>query len=232
MIELFSRKKKTMRIRRKKHLTERVLASKEYLLVADYSEPDMRKIPQNVKPFDFEELFGNKNPVCLEIGCGMGGFITEVAKRNEDKNYFAVEIIQNIAVSAAEKIKENGLKNVRVFNCGAEYLPRYIKQNSIENIYLNFSPPFPGKRYENRRLTYPMNLKNYNSFLIEGGKIYQKTDDKEFFLYSLEQFRTNGFLVEDCTEKIVGDKDNVVTEYEKKFTDLGLKIYALTAIKN
>lgn len=220
-----------MRIRRKKHLTERVNASKDYLLVADYTEPDLRVKPKNVRIFDFKTIFGNNNPVSLEIGCGMGAFITELAKRNPDKNFFAVEIIQNIAVSAAEKAKENGLVNVRIFNCGAEYLPRYIKANSIENIYLNFSPPFPGKRYENRRLTYPVNLKNYHEFLMDNGKIYQKTDDKEFFDYSFEQLKNNGFLVEDRTEGIASDNSNVVTEYENKFTSLGLKIYSLKATK-
>ncbi len=220
-----------MRIRRKKHLGERVIASKDYLLIADYSEPDLRKMPKNLNVFDFGEIFGNDNPVSLEIGCGMGGFITELAKRNPNKNYLAVEIIQNIAVSAAEKVKQNGLNNVRIFNCGAEYLARYIKPNSIENIYLNFSPPFPGKRYENRRLTYPVNLKNYHDFLINNGKIYQKTDDKEFFDYSFQQFNNNAFLAEDLTENVQLNKDNVVTEYEKKFTNLGMKIYALMATK-
>lgn len=221
-----------MRIRRKKHLEERLSLVNNYVLVADRDIPNVNEAIKDKKYFDFVSLFGNENPVEIEIGCGKGGFIVQKALNNPNVNYFAVELLSNIIVMAAENAKEKKLSNVKFFNSSAEYLPRYIPNNSINNLYLNFSPPFPPTSYESHRLTCDRRIVEYKKYLKTGGCVYQKTDDKPFCEYSFDKFVENGFEVYDVSNKINnGEIENVVTEYEKKFRDKGMPIYALIAIK-
>lgn len=221
-----------MRIRRKKHIDERLKNASDILIFSDFDFPNVNLAVKNKKYLDFDALFENKSPLDLEVGCGKGGFIVEMAKLHQDRNYVAVELLSNIIVMAAENGKKEGLKNLKFFNCGADYLPRYIKDKSISNIYLNFSPPFPGDRYKNRRLTCDRLVENYRDFLVDNGKIFQKTDDKEFFDFSFGQFAKFGFKVTDVTELVKnGEIENVLTEYEKKFTKLNMPIYYLIAEK-
>ena len=222
-----------MRIRKKRHLKERLEQVKELVIVPDRDIPNVLEAVKHKAYFDYENIFGNNNPIELEIGCGKGGFIIEKAKANPNINYLAVELLENIIVMAAERAKKEGVTNLRFVNSGADYLPRYIKSESISNIYLNFSPPFPQDGYENRRLTNPRLVLNYRDYLINGGSIFQKTDDEGLFKYSYDKFLEGGFTVFDNTEKLaLGKIENVQTEYEKKFTDLGMKIYALVATKS
>ena len=223
---------KLMRIRRKKHLKERLLGVNDYVLVPDRDIVNVKEAVKDKKYFDYEKIFSNSNPVELEIGCGKGGFIIEKAKSNPDINFIAVELLENIIVMAAERAKNEGIKNLVFVNSGAEYLPRYIKSESIQNIYLNFSPPYPQNGYEARRLTCERNVLSYKEYLVCGGAVCQKTDDKPFFEYSFEKFNECGFAVEDVSDKIGdGTIENVMTEYEKKFRDLGMPIYGLIAKK-
>lgn len=221
-----------MRMRRKKHLDERLEKVKDYLIVADKFTVNLNEALKEKSYINFAEVFGNENPVCLEIGCGKGGFVTEMAIKNEQVNYLAVELLQNIIVLACENAKNKNLGNVKFLNTGAEYLPKYIKESSIDKIYLNFSPPYPERGHENRRLTNKRLLSSYLSLLKKGGKIYQKTDDKNFFNYSVLMFKECGFKVEDVSDKLNNNEiDNVETEYESKFRSLGLPIYGLIVSK-
>lgn len=221
-----------MRIRKKKHLEERLENVREYLFIADNDIKNVNLAIMDKKYLDFSKIFNNDNPIELEIGCGKGGFITEKAKRNKNINYIAVELLSNIVVMAAEKAKEEGLKNILFINSGADYLPRYIKEDSISNIYLNFSPPFNQKGYESHRLTNPHLVENYYGYLKNGGKIIQKTDDKIFFDYSFSVLEKSGFNVTDVSKLLKNDKDNIVTEYELKFINNGDMIYSLQAKKS
>ncbi len=221
-----------MRIRRKKHLEDRLLAVQHLLLVPDRDIVNVQDAVKDKKYYDFESMFLNSNPVELEIGCGKGGFIVEKASRDKNVNYIAVELLNNIIVMAAELAEKRNVDNVKFLNCSAEYLPRYIKDNSIEKIYLNFSPPFPPNSYESHRLTCGRRVEEYKKFLKIGGYVCQKTDDKNFFDYSYAKFVEYGFEVEDVSEKIDnGLIKNICTEYEKKFREKGMKIYALIAKK-
>ena len=221
-----------MRIRRKKHLEERVSQASDVLIVADMDIKNVNIAIENKKYFDYEKLFGNNNSVEMEIGCGKGSFIVQKAKQNPNVNFIAVELLQNIIVMACELAKKEGLTNIRFFNSGAEYLPRYIKENSISNIYLNFSPPFPKVGSESHRLTSDNFVKAYKSFLKTGGAVYQKTDDREFFEYSFDKFVEHGFFVEEITDKIkCGEIGNIETEYEKMFKGKGILANGLIARK-
>jgi tRNA (guanine-N7-)-methyltransferase len=221
-----------MRIRKKKHLDERIENVGDVLIVANRDVSNVNLAILDKKYLDYENIFGNSNPVCLEIGCGKGGFACKTAIKNPDVNILAVEMVKNVIVMACENAKQQNLPNLRFMNTGAEYLPRYIMQNSIDTLYLNFSPPFPGDAYENRRLTCDRRIVEYKDFLIEGGCVYQKTDDKEFFEYSFAQFVKHGFEVENVSSLIEsGEIESVKTEYEMKFRSMGMPIYALKAKK-
>ena len=127
-----------MRIRRKKHLDERLKQLSDIIIVPDRDIVNVKEAIKSKRYFDFVSMFGNNNPVEMEIGCGKGGFIVQKAILNPNVNYIAVELLNNIIVMAGELAKQKGLKNVRFINSGAEYLPRYIREQSINNIYLNF----------------------------------------------------------------------------------------------
>ena len=221
-----------MRIRRKKHLDERIKNVSDILFVADFDIPNSNLANQDKRYFNLQEIYSNNNPFCLEIGCGKGRFICETAKLNPNKNFMAVELLNNIIVMACERAKKEQIPNVRFFNCGAEYLPRYIKDKSVSSLYLNFSPPFPGDRYENRRLTCDRLMGFYKDMLCDNATIHLKTDDKEFFEYSFNQMKKIGFVPTDLTEELSQNKiENVETEYEIKFKQNNMKIYCLTAVK-
>ena len=204
----------------------------DFLIVPERDIVNVKEAIKDKKFFDYKKIFENENLVELEIGCGKGGFIIEKAKNNLQTNFLAVEMLENIIVMAAESAQKQNLRNVKFVNSGAEYLPRYIADESIANIYLNFSPPYPADSYENRRLTCDARVEAYKSFLVDGGCVFQKTDDKPFFDYSVAQFVKHGFTVEDVSKKIDnGEIGNIQTEYESKFRKLGMPIYALIAKK-
>lgn len=222
-----------MRMRKKKYLDERVDAVSEYIFEIKSEEKDFNKAIIEKELFDYRELFGNDNPVRMEIGCGKGQFIFELAQRYPEINFIAVEKVKNVIVSAVEKANSIGLKNVR-FVCGsAEYLPKYIPEKSIELIYLNFSCPFPKERYAKHRLTHRNFLSIYNKLLKDGGEIHQKTDNMHFFEFSIEEFSAAGYKLENVSLDLHNSsfEGNIVTEYEKRFSDLGQPIYRLEAKK-
>ena len=124
-----------------------------------------------------------------------------------------------------------GLPNVRFLKLSAQYLWRYIPQKSIERIYLNFSCPFPKEAYRNHRLTAPRFLRIYRQILADGARIWQKTDNMHFFEFSIESLSQNGFVLENVSLDLhhSGFAGNIVTEYERRFSEQGLPIYRLEA---
>ncbi len=221
-----------MRMRKKKNLDSRLDECREYLLETEEEIKDFSKAGENKKIFDYKSIFGNDNPVRLEIGCGKGQFILETAKRNPDINFIAIEKVQNVIVAACEKVKKEQLPNVRFMACCAEYLPNYIPENSVELIYLNFSCPFPKAKYARHRLTHRYFLDIYRKLLKKGGEIHQKTDNMHFFEFSVQEFSQSGFGIKNVSLDLHASdfEGNVVTEYEKRFSDLGQPIYRLEAV--
>lgn len=220
-----------MRMRRKKNLEEKLLECSDILLSPVTDDRNYNTAVDKKEYFDYKELFGNDNRVELEIGCGKGQFICEKAKQNPDTNFLAVELNANVIMLACKKAKSMGITNVKFVKCRAEYLPKYITPNSIERIYLNFSCPFPKKKYASHRLTNRRFLEIYKPLLAPGAEIHQKTDNMHFFEYSIEEFSQNGFALKNVTLDLhnSGFEGNIMTEYEKRFTDLGQPIYRLEA---
>lgn len=222
-----------MRMRRKKNLEPRLESCNEYIIEVPEERLEYGKEPEK-HLIDIEALFGNCNPLRLEIGCGKGQFAMEIAKQNPDINFIAVEINRNVIVQACEKAKREELKNLKFLILGAEKLDLYIPEKSVELIYLNFSCPFPKKRYAKHRLTHENFLEIYKRILKDGAAIHQKTDNMHFFEFSIEQFSKCGFTLSNVSLDLHNSdfEGNIVTEYEKRFSDMGMPIYRLEAEMN
>lgn len=216
---------------RKSHLDERIEACSDMLTVADLTDKNMSRAAEVKEFLDFEKIFENSNPVALEIGCGKGKFCCELAQRERNINLVAVEKISNVLIEAVERAKAEGIENLYFINCAAEVLPRYLKENSIDEIYLNFSNPLPKLGYAKQRLTHPKFLELYRRFLVKGGKVVQKTDDYDFYVFSRESYKEAGYEILDVCEDLAAlcDPLNIVTEHEKKFIAEGKKIYRIVA---
>ncbi|MBR6693890.1 MAG: tRNA (guanosine(46)-N7)-methyltransferase TrmB [Clostridia bacterium] len=217
-----------MRMRKKKHLDER-LALCDNLIIMDIDDRNEQTAIENKNYIDFSALFGNDNPVFLEIGSGKGGFCCEAAKREPNINFLAVEKSANVMVTACENGAD--IPNLRFLLGGAQYLPKFIKDESISRIYLNFSCPFPKKQYASHRLTAPRFLEIYKRLMCRGAEIHQKTDNMHFFEFSLEQFSQNGFSLKNISLDLHNSdfEGNIETEYERLFTSKGFPIYRLEA---
>ncbi len=220
-----------MRIRRKKNIDSRTQALFNEIIKVDTSIKNVTEANKNKAYIDVEKIFQREGALYIEIGCGKGGFIKKLSQIHPENNYIAIEMIQNVIIMAGEAVRNANISNVKFLNIGAEYLPRYIKDESVSGIYLNFSPPFPQKSYECRRLTNADFVERYLTVLKNGGFIEQKTDDRDFFEYSFEMFKKCGLKVENLTENLANDSENIITEYESKFLQQGLPIYKLRAIK-
>lgn len=224
-----------MRMRHKNNLDERLSACGDIMPVFGVPDKNLKRMLEEYKNYlDLPALFGNHNPVYLELGCGCGGFSIEHAKRYPDVNLLAAERMGNVLITALENAKKESLPNLRFLNIPAEVLQCYLKSGSIARIYLNFSTPLPEKTREKQRLTSKRFLNIYKDLLPVGGEVHQKTDSMHFFEYSLEQFSLHGFKLKNISLDLHNSEfaaGNIVTEYEKKFTEKGMPIYRAEAVK-
>lgn len=219
-----------MRMRRKKNLDTRM--DQVAARMIDMKQEDRRfGSSEEQHTLCYADLFGNDNPVELEIGCGKGGFICQLAAANPDVNYLAVEKYGNVLVTACERAAAEGINNICFLWGDAEYLPRYIPAHTIRRMYLNFSTPFPKKRAATHRLTHRHFLALYRELLTAGAPIVQKTDDRGLFQFSLEEYSQSGYTLQSVSLDLHADDfpDNIITEYEQRFIDEGLPIYRVEA---
>ena len=221
-----------MRMRRKKNLDERLAACREVMLYMQ-CQNEHADDPLSEDFFaDSRKTFGNDNPLYLEIGCGKGGFAIEFARQNPDINLIAVEKTPNVLVTGMEEQMKLRLPNLRFCMGQAEYLDHLFHDGAIDRIFLNFSCPFPKKRYAMHRLTHARFLAIYHKIMKENAEIHQKTDNMHFLEFSIEQLTNNGFPLKNISLDLhnSGFEGNIMTEYEKRFTDLGQPIYRLEAV--
>lgn len=178
----------------------------------------------------WNEVFNNNRDIELELGCGRGTFICEMAKKYPDKNFIAVDLKDEVLIYVLRKIQEEQLTNVRILPINIMLMNDVFDKDEISTIYLNFSTPWPKDRHNKRRLTYPTFLRMYKSFLRKSGEIRFKTDNKEFFEDSLEYFKTENFNLKYITFDLHNSdlkEENIKTEYEIKFSDMGMNIMFL-----
>ncbi|NLG87761.1 MAG: tRNA (guanosine(46)-N7)-methyltransferase TrmB [Clostridiaceae bacterium] len=198
------------------------------------NHPNFVSEPEKYKG-KWTRYFQNTNPLHIEIGSGKGRFITTLARQNKDINYIALERQVSVLAKLTGKIPDTELKNLAVVNADAELLPQFFSPGEISRIYLNFSDPWPKKRHAKRRLTNSRFLEIYKVLLKDDGIISFKTDNRDFFEYSIEQFELSGYslinITYDLHKSPLAD-GNVTTEYEERFLKQGLPIYALTARKD
>jgi len=180
----------------------------------------------------WHELFGNDNPIHIEIGMGKGQFIIELAKRNPDINYLGIEKYSSVLVRAIEKREQElDLNNLYFIRMDAEYITDVFDKDEIDRIYLNFSDPWPKDRHARRRLPSKEFLARYDQILVPDGKVEFKTDNRGLFNFALEQREIAGWNLDGCTFDLHHDENmnegNVMTEYEEKFSSMGNPIYKM-----
>lgn len=179
----------------------------------------------------WRELFGNENPVFIEIGMGKGQFLLELARQNPEVNYIGIEKYSSVLLRAIEKQREAELENLRFLRMEAEHITEVFHEGEIGRIYLNFSDPWPKDRHAKRRLTSGEFLGRYEKILIKGGTVEFKTDNRALFDFSLEQAGESGWKLLACTYDLHRDQTlmegNVMTEYEERFSAMGNPIHKL-----
>jgi tRNA (guanine-N7-)-methyltransferase len=173
----------------------------------------------------WSEEFGNNNPIHLELGCGRGRFISEKARLNSNINYVAIDLKDEVLIYTLRSVVEAEVANVRVVPLNIQLIEGVFDKDEISKIYINFCNPWPKDRHKKRRLTHSRFLGEYKKFLKPGGEIWFKTDDTELFEESQEYFKESGFSIEYITYDLHKSDftENIVTEYEAKFTSLGMK---------
>lgn len=188
------------------------------------------------KKGNWNTVFGNTNPICIEVGMGKGRFITELAGQNPDKNYVGIEKYSSVLLRALEKQETlPELTNLYFLRMDAEDLPEVFGKNEVSTIYLNFSDPWPKDRHARRRLTSRQFLARYDQILVPEGRVEFKTDNRPLFDFSLEEVEAAGWKLSASTYDLHRDpvlnEGNVMTEYEAKFSALGNPIHKYIAYR-
>ena len=222
-----------MRIRYKKWARPELEASKFYI---DNPEEYKGK---------WKTLFNNGNPIHLELGCGKGGFISQIAPLNPNINYIAIDLVDAMLGLAKrnieEKYKEQNKETDNIYITRYDIdriLNIFNKDDKIERIYINFCNPWPRGKHHKKRLTHTRQLEKYKQFLVPGGKIYFKTDDDNLYFDTLSYIEQAGLQIEKTTqdlekeENFWQDQQNYETEHEKMFKEQGIKIKAIIAVNS
>lgn len=201
---------------------------------ADYIKDHPEIIEPNPEKYrgKWKEFFGNEHPLHIEVGSGKGQFIIGMALQNPDINYIGIELFDSVIVKAAEKVIEAGNpKNVRLLLVNGADLEKYFAKNDVDRLYLNFSDPWPKTRHAKRRLTHENFLKLYEAVLVDNGEIHFKTDNRGLFEFSLVSMSQYGMNLKAVSLDLHAEmpEDNVMTEYEEKFSSKGQPIYRLEA---
>lgn len=207
-----------------------VPGSREAIAASKYSINE----PKDYKG-KWKEIFGNDNPLHIEIGMGKGRFITDLATMNPDINYIGIEKFSSVLIRGIEKLEELELNNILFIRMDAEEICDVFAENEVDRIYLNFSDPWPKDRHAKRRLTSKEFFARYDKILVQEGRIEFKTDNLPLFEFSLEQIPMTNFKITEHTFDLHNDvkmnDGNVMTEYEEKFSSQGNKINKLIAMR-
>ncbi|WP_107943007.1 tRNA (guanosine(46)-N7)-methyltransferase TrmB [Metasolibacillus fluoroglycofenilyticus] len=179
---------------------------------------------------DWSNVFGNDHPIHIEVGTGKGQFVLGMALQNPNINYIGIELYDSVIVSALERIVEaDKPANLRLLKVNGAKLQDYFAKGDVNRVYLNFSDPWPKARHAKRRLTHESFLAIYENVLIERGEIHFKTDNRGLFEYSLVSMNAYGMALNYVSLDLHANmpEDNVMTEYEEKFSAKGQPIYRL-----
>lgn len=186
------------------------------------------------KHMDYQKIFGNNNNIEIEIGCGKGNFIINKALENPNINYIGIEKYDSVLARALKKLENVELiPNLKFIRYDAKDIDELFI-NDISKLYLNFSDPWPKLKHHDRRLTSEIFLNKYEK-IFKGNKIIiQKTDNKELYEFSLNNFQKCGYEIAATSEDLYNSKyvdGNIATEYETRFHNMGMPIYYIEAKK-
>ncbi|GGE30863.1 tRNA (guanosine(46)-N7)-methyltransferase TrmB [Streptococcus himalayensis] len=209
-----------MRVRNRKGATELLENNPQYVVLN----------PADAKG-KWQDIFGNDHPIHVEVGSGKGAFITGMARQNPEINYIGIDIQKSVLSYALDKVLATDAPNIKLLWVDGSDLTNYFEKAEIDRLYLNFSDPWPKKRHEKRRLTYKSFLDTYKEILPEKGEIHFKTDNRGLFEYSLVSFSQYGMRLKGVWLDLHASdmEGNVMTEYEKKFSNKGQVIYRVEA---
>ena len=208
-----------MRLKNIKGASEEILKGKYFI-----SDPSSYK-------GNWSRLFGNDNPIYIEIGMGKGNFIINNALSNPNINYIGIEMYDSVILRAVQKSNELDINNLYLIRMDARLIED-IFDREVDLIYLNFSDPWPKDRHAKRRLTSPIFLARYDHVFRNNKHIIMKTDNIPLFNYSLTSLEEYGYKIIDVSYDLHKDKENIImTEYEDKFVSRGVSINYLEAIK-
>lgn len=180
---------------------------------------------------NWNKVFGNNNPIKLELGMGRGNFIIEMAKKYPNINFIGLELYDSQMVSAVEKLKSLNLTNIKLINCDAREIDK-IFGKEIDTIYLTFSEPWPKKHDEKKRFTHESYLKLYDKIFKKNKHIILKTDNKGLFAYSLESLSQYWYSFDRVSLDLHHDEnkiDNIMTDFEKQYFKENRQIYYVDA---
>lgn len=179
----------------------------------------------------YKNLFKNNNPIQIEIGMGKGNFIIGMAKKYPNINFIGIEKFDSVIVRALEKLDDD-IPNLKLIRMDATEIED-VFYKEIDTIYLNFSDPWPKNRHESRRLTSKRFLDRYENLFLNSKNIVMKTDNRKLFEFSVISFVEQNYKIEKISLDLYKDDitDNVQTEYEKKFHNLGYSIYQIIVKK-
>lgn len=185
---------------------------------------------------EWSSVFGEKRPLFLEVGMGKGRFLMDMARLHPERNYVGIEMYDSVLLRALQKreeLEEAGEKfsNLVFIRVDARLLPEIFEKDEVDGIYLNFSDPWPKARHAKRRLTSREFLARYDEILKPEGRVEFKTDNKDLFLFSLEEVEETKWRLLAHTFDLHHDEKmnagNVMTEYEEKFSSMGNPIYKM-----
>lgn len=208
-----------MRLRRKPWVDEAIHEFDSFVFSRDQEIGEEKK-------GQWATLFGRQAPLHVELGTGKGDFISQLAERHLENNYIGIEAQQGVLYSAAKKIAGMGLTNVRLLVFDINHIENIFAEAEVDRFYINFCDPWPKKRHAKRRLTHIGFLEKYRNFLKKPGELHFKTDNRPLFDFSLEQFEAAGLKVQHVSFDLHAENppDNIMTEYERKFSGFGEKI--------
>ena len=215
-----------MRLRKKPHTDEKLKNFSDFVMTADNLE--------NIGGYWREKFGGDiSRKLYVELGTGKGDFIAQSAEKYPQINFLGLEVEPTVVLAAARKVHEKNLSNVKLAIFDINHVDEIFICGEVDRFYINFCDPWPKKRHAKRRLTYVKFLDMYKKILTADGEIHFKTDNRALFDFSLEQFDAAGWKVRDVTFDLHADEppENIRTEYENRFSALGVNINSCIAEK-